>query len=146
MFWLHMSVYLVCAVHDKARRGRQIPWNWRYRWLFVTRLIETQRQKLGFNLKARKAKQPATDSYLYLSPKWRPCLQESSEWDWLGAIFSCLIFLSSAGIKGYTLPQPGSYGKLVWLLVLKVCVTTAWSVRIIRAAAYTLWPSGKLYL
>ena len=29
-----------------------------------------QRQILGFKLKIRIAKQPATDSYLYLSPKW----------------------------------------------------------------------------
>ena len=40
-------------------------------------LIKTQRGKLGFNLEIRKAKQSATGSYLNLSLKWRPCLQES---------------------------------------------------------------------
>ena len=32
-------------------------------------LIKTQGEKLGFNLNTQKAKQPVTDSYLYLSPK-----------------------------------------------------------------------------
>ena len=32
-------------------------------------LIKTQREKLGFNLKIQKAKQPATGSYLDLNPK-----------------------------------------------------------------------------
>ena len=36
----------------------------------VAQLLETQRQKLGFNLKVGKAEQPATDSYLDLSLKW----------------------------------------------------------------------------
>ena len=35
----------------------------------VAQLIKTQRQKLGFNLKVREAKQPATGSYLYLCLK-----------------------------------------------------------------------------
>ena len=29
---------------------------------------------------------------------------------------------------------PGFFGKLAWLLELKVCVTTAWSVRLINVA------------
>ena len=33
-------------------------------------LIKTQKQKLGFNLTTRKAKQPATGYYLGLGPKW----------------------------------------------------------------------------
>ena len=37
--------------------------------LGVAQLIKTQRQKLGFSLKVKKVKQPATSSYLYLSPK-----------------------------------------------------------------------------
>ena len=44
---------------------------------YVAQLIKTQRQILGFNLKVRKAKQSVTGSYLYLSLKWRSCLQES---------------------------------------------------------------------
>ena len=32
---------------------------------------------MRFNLKIRKAKLPATDYYLYLSPKWQSRLQES---------------------------------------------------------------------
>ena len=47
-----------------------------YMKLPVAQLIKTQRHIMGFNL---KAKQPATGSYLYLSPKWLSCLQESSE-------------------------------------------------------------------
>ena len=37
--------------------------------LDAAQLIQTQRQKLGFNLKVTKVKQPDTGSYLYLSPK-----------------------------------------------------------------------------
>ena len=36
-----------------------------------------KRQKLGFNMKVSKAKQPATGCYLYLSLKWQSYLQES---------------------------------------------------------------------
>ena len=64
-------------------------------------MIKTQRQILWFKLKIRKPKWPPTDSYLYLKLKWailplgilrlRLCLRPVS---------SCLIFLSSAGIKG----------------------------------------------
>ena len=39
-------------------------------FLPVAQLTKTQRQKLGFNLKVRKAKQSAIGSYLYLNPKW----------------------------------------------------------------------------
>ena len=30
---------------------------------------------------------------------------------------------------------PGFYGKLIWLLGLKMCVTTSWSVRLTSGAA-----------
>ena len=43
----------------------------------VARLIKTQRQILGSDLKVRKTKQPVTGSSLYLSLKWRSCLPES---------------------------------------------------------------------
>ena len=55
---------------------------------------------MGFNLKTRKAKQAATGSYLYLSLKWRSCLQQSQNENELRAVSSHLIFLSSAGTKG----------------------------------------------
>ena len=45
--------------------------------LLEARLIKPQRENLGFNMKARRAKQPCTGSYLYLSLKWCSCLQES---------------------------------------------------------------------
>ena len=43
----------------------------------IAQVIKTQRQKLGFNLKVRKAEQSVTGSDLYLSLKWRSCFQES---------------------------------------------------------------------
>ena len=41
---------------------------------FIAWSIKKNRQILGFSLKVRKAKQPATGSYLYLSPEWQSCL------------------------------------------------------------------------
>ena len=52
----------------------------------------------------------------------------------LGAVSSHFIFLSRAGIKGVHHYRPVFYGKLVWLLGLNVCVTTAWSVRLTSRA------------
>ena len=43
----------------------------------VAQLVNIQRQKLGFNLKVRKAKEPTSGYNLYLSLKWPSCLQES---------------------------------------------------------------------
>ena len=45
--------------------------------LLEARLRETQREKLSFNMKARRATQSSTGSYLYLCSKWWSCLQES---------------------------------------------------------------------
>ena len=42
--------------------------------LGIAQIIKSQRQKVGFNLKIRKAKQPS--SYFYLRPKWQSCLKE----------------------------------------------------------------------
>lgn len=57
--------------------------NYKYLYFYAiktlseARFINTQRQKLRFNLSARKAKEPATGFYLYHSLKWRSCLQKS---------------------------------------------------------------------
>ena len=110
----------------------------------VARLIKTQRQILGFNLKVRKAKQPVTGSYLYLSPKWRSCLQESQNET---VCQSCLPFLYSSLVLG-----------------LKACTTTAgflWQTSVVtgirgvchhclvckagQCDCFTLWTSGQLY-
>ena len=68
--------------------------------LSVAWLIRTQIQKLWFKMKVRETKQPATGSYVYLGPKWRYRLWESSEFLCLRAVSSHLTFFSLAGIKG----------------------------------------------
>ena len=95
---------------------------------YVAQLIKTQRQILGFSLKVWKAKQVVTDSYLYLSLKWWFYLQESQN-----ETESCLFsfYISLQGWDQRHEPLLSSYyGKLLWLLCLKVCVITAWSVRL----------------
>ena len=90
---------------------------------------KTQRQILGFNLKIRKAIQPATGSYLYLSLKMA-ILPLGMR---LRAVSSCFIVFSSAGIK-VTTTTARFLWQLVWLLGLKVCATTARSVRLTDGA------------
>ena len=73
--------------HGKGEVGTNFhPWPSRERknqfysmdWhLSVAQLIKIQRQILGFNLNVRKAKQPATGSYLYHSLKWWSLIWES---------------------------------------------------------------------
>lgn len=49
--------------------------------MFDTRLVKAEREKLGFNQNVRKAKQPATGSYLYLNLKLAILPPIISEWD-----------------------------------------------------------------
>ena len=67
----------------------------------VARIIKTQRQILGFNLKIRKTKQPATGSYLNLGQKMVILpLQIFRLRLSVRPVSPCLTFLASAGIKG----------------------------------------------
>ena len=65
---LNKFVCLICTGCAWSRVG------WRYVGYMVTpdeaQFKKTQREKLGFNLKIQKAKQPVIGSYLDLSPKW----------------------------------------------------------------------------
>ena len=71
------------------------------RRLCEARLIKTSRQILGFNLKTRKAKQPATGSHLNLHPKIVILLPGNLRIKLrLRAASSCFITLSRSGIKG----------------------------------------------
>lgn len=66
-------------------------------------------------------------SYRYLRPKWtimpRWILKLGLN---LRPVSSCLICLSSVGIKGIQHHCPASMAKLAWLLRLEVCAITAW--------------------
>ena len=75
-------------------------------WPNVARLINTQRQILGFKLEVKKPKLPGIDSDLRLSPKWRFCLGEASEWDCVWKLSPHILY-SSLGLG------------------LKMCTTTA---------------------
>ena len=109
----------------------------------VAQLVKIQRQKLGFNLKVRKAKEPATGSYLYLSPKWQSHLQESQNET---ASESCLlpfIILSRAGIK--TVHCLVSMATSVATGIKGVCYPCL-VCKADQCGCFTLWSSGKLYL
>ena len=112
------------------------------------RLIKSQREKLGFNLKIQKAKQPATGSYLGFSPKMMILAPGISEWDYVCEL-SPTIFLRlwlkvcTTGIKGkiylasmITSVAIGIKGVCYHHLVCKVA----------QWGSFTLWYSGKLYL
>ena len=86
----------------------------------VARLIKTQRQKLGFNLKVRKAEKPlalTSTSVRIGDPasrnlRMRLCVR---------AVSSCFIILSSAGIKGVHHDHPVPMTTIVATEIRGVC-------------------------
>ena len=101
---------------------------------YIAWLIKTQRQILRFNLRSEKQNsQPLVLTSTSFQNgdlasgnlRMRLCLR---------AVSSHLIFHSSAGFKGIHLYHTRFCGKLVWLLGLMMCVTTAWSVRLTSEA------------
>ena len=106
--------------------------------------------EIWVQLKIWKAKQPAVTSYLHLNLKWRPCLQESQMRLHLGAVSPHLILLSRAGMKGMHHCHKGVHHPISMASSvatgLKVCATTAWSVRLTSGLFYSLIFRQSLFI